>query len=103
MDEKAFLGDVPIRLKIYLETNINIEYYKRIQEAMEIPSQGIGSPIMNLLEKTFDEMLRLERDITRRVYFVPRVDEYGSSTNSYRSGGVYKLPATLNQLVFRCT
>ena len=44
---------------------MNLEDYKQLHEALEIPSQGTGSPYRELLEKMFDEIVQLERVATR--------------------------------------
>ena len=41
---------------------MKLEDHKRLHEAMEIPSQGTGSPFRDLLEKMFDEIVRLVRE-----------------------------------------
>ena len=39
---------------------MNIDDYKRLHEAIGIPSQGTGSPFSDPLAKMFDEIVRLE-------------------------------------------
>ena len=39
---------------------MNLEDYKRLHEAMEIASQGTGSPCRELLEKMFEVIIQLE-------------------------------------------
>ena len=41
---------------------MNLEDYKRLHEALEIPSQGTDSPYRELLEKMFEVVIRLERE-----------------------------------------
>ena len=43
---------------------MNMENYKRLHKAVEIPSQLTGCTFKELLEKMFDEIIRLEREAT---------------------------------------
>ena len=78
---------------------MNIEDYKRLHEAMEIPSQGTGSPYRELLEKMFKVVIRLERQANPEMNYDHQAGENGSFTNSYKSEGVSQLSGTLNRLV----
>ena len=78
---------------------MNLEDYKRLHEAMEVPSQGTGSPFRDLLEKMFDEIVRLERESTRGVSYDHRVGDSVSYTNSYKQNGISRPSGTLNGLV----
>ena len=44
---------------------MNIEDYKQLHDALEITSQGTGYPFRKLLEKSFNEVVRLECEVTR--------------------------------------
>ena len=44
---------------------MNIEDYKQLHEALEIPFQGTGNLFREPLEKSFNEIVRLEREATR--------------------------------------
>lgn len=45
---------------------MNMVDYKRLHEAMEISSPRTGSSFWNLLEKMFDEIVRLEQEALSR-------------------------------------
>ena len=78
---------------------MKLEDYKRLHESMEIPSQGTGSPFIDMFEKMFDEIVRLEREATRGVNYDHRGSENGSYTNSYKPNGISRPSGTLNGLV----
>ena len=67
---------------------MNLEDYKRLHEAMEVPSQGTGSPFRDLLEKMFDEIVRLERESTRGVSCGHRAGSNRVYGNGYKPDGV---------------
>lgn len=56
---------------------MKLEDFKRLHEAMEIPSHGTGPPFMDLLENMFDEIVRLERGATRSLSYDQQVGENG--------------------------
>ena len=78
---------------------MNLEDYKRLHEALEIPSQGTGSPYRELLEKMFEVIIRLEREAVLGMKHDHRADRNGSYTNSFKSEGISKTFCTLNRLV----
>ena len=74
---------------------MNLEDFKRLHEAMEVPSQGMGSPFRDLLEKMFNEIVRLERESTRGVSY----DQRGGENGIYKPNGISRPSGTLNGLV----
>ena len=78
---------------------MNLEDYKRLHEAMEVTSQGTGSPFRDLLEKMFNEIVRLERESTRGVNYDHRVGDSVSYTNSNKLNRISRPSGTLNGLV----
>ena len=78
---------------------MNLEDYKRLHEALEIPSQGTGSPFRELLEKMFEVVIRLEREAVLGMNYDHRVGRNGSYANSFKSDGISKTSGTLNRLV----
>ena len=78
---------------------MNLEDYKRFHKALEIPSQGTGSPYRELLEKMFEVVIRLEREAVPGMYYDHRAGRNGSYTNRFKSEGISKTSGTLNRLV----
>ena len=78
---------------------MNTEDYKRLHEALEIPSQGTGSPYREMLEKMFEVDIRLEREAVLEMNYDHRAGRIGSYTNSFKSEGISKTSGTLNLLV----
>ena len=78
---------------------MKLEDYIRLHESMEIPSQGVVSPFMNLLKNMFNEIVRLEREATRGVNCDHWRGENGSYTNSYKRNGISRPSGTLNGVV----
>ena len=78
---------------------MNLEDYKRLHEALEIPSQGTGSPYRELLEKMLEVVIRLEREAVLGMNYDHRSGQNGSYTNSLKSEGISKTSGTLNRLV----
>ena len=69
---------------------MNLEDYKRLHEALEIPSQETGSPYRELLEKMFEVVIRLEREALLGMNYDHRASQNGSYTNSFKSEGISK-------------
>ena len=69
---------------------MKLEDYKQLHEAMEIPSQVLGSPFRDMLEKIFDEIVQMELEAIRGVNYVHRGGENSSKTNSYKAIGISK-------------
>ena len=78
---------------------MNLEDYKRLHEAMEIPSQGTGSPYRELLEKMFEVVIRLERETVLVMNYDHRAGQNGSYTNRFKSEGLSKTSGKSNRLV----
>ena len=78
---------------------MNLENCKRLHEALEIPSQGTGSPYRELLEKMLEVVIRLEREAVLGMNYDHRAGQNGSYTNSFKSDGISKTSGTLNRLV----
>ena len=57
---------------------MNLEDYKRLHEALEIPSQGTGSPYREMLEKMFKVIIRLEREAVLGMNYDHRASRNGS-------------------------
>ena len=78
---------------------MNLEDYKRLHEALEIPSQGTDSPYRELLEKMFKVVIRLEREAVLGKNYDHRAGQNGSYANSFKSDGISKTFCTLNRLI----
>ena len=63
---------------------MNLEDYKRLNETMEIPSQGTGSSFRELLEKMFKVIIRLEREAVLGMNYNHRVGQNVSYTISFK-------------------
>ena len=63
---------------------MNLEDYKRLNETMEIPSQGTGSSFRELLEKMFKVIIRLEREAVLGMNYNHRVGQNVFYTNNFK-------------------
>ena len=52
---------------------MNLEDFKRLHEAMVIPSQGPGSLFRDVVGKMFEKTVQLERAATRALLIVGRL------------------------------
>ena len=78
---------------------MNLEDYKRLHEAMELRSQGTGSPYRELLEKIFEVVIRLECEAVLGMNYEHQAGQNGRYTNSFKSEGKSKTSGMLNRLV----